>query len=103
MELKPLKEQVADRTAEIKRLYGDHPQCYLFAVLMCTYFDAVIYYDHNHCVVQIGDWFFDRNGEYPVEEVIKKNFLPLQNYGMDIEKTLMDALIETKGNGTRNV
>ena len=85
---------IQQRINEIKEQFGDHPNCYLVAVLLATHFGGTIFYDSNHCVAQIGNGFYDRNGEVDPEEIIEKNFLPLQEYGVKIESTLIQALID---------
>lgn len=91
-------DEIQKRIDDIKKHCGEHPQCYLFALLLSTKFGGTIYYDNNHCITKIGDKFYDRTGEYPIDKVTANNFLPLSEYyGISIEKGLMDSIIDTKG------
>ena len=87
-------EPIQKRIDEIKEQFGDHPNCYLVAVLLATHFGGTIYYDHNHCVAQIDNGFYDRNGEVSPTELVEKNYLPLSEYGIKIERVLVKALID---------
>tara|TARA_R110000803_G_scaffold26293_1_gene62349 strand:- start:210 stop:350 length:141 start_codon:yes stop_codon:yes gene_type:complete len=42
----------------------------------------------------IGGKYYDKRGVVPIKEVKEGNYLPLQDFGLDIEITLMDALVD---------
>lgn len=88
-----IPKHIQDRIDEIKEEFGDHPNCYLVAVLLTTFLGGTIWYDNDHCVAQIDNGFYDRNGEVAIKKIIKNNYLPLQEYGIHIEKTLIESLI----------
>lgn len=84
-------KEVLDRINAIKAIYGEHPQCYLVAVLLATEFRGAIWYDHNHCITMIGDQFYDRHG---IWESSLKNYQPLDTYGIESEHQLIVAMSE---------
>lgn len=79
--------------AEINRTW-EEPQCYLVALLLASQFGGQIYYDHNHCITLIGECFYDKTGIFLGSDLVRSNYIPLEEYGIDIKKTLMDALIQ---------
>ena len=79
------------RIEVIKALYGVHPQCYLVAMLLATEFKGEIWYNNDHCITRIKDQFWDRKGLY---DGSLKTYLPLKNYGIAIEHTLVVAMVE---------
>lgn len=81
------------RINQIKEEFGEHPQCYLVAVMLSTAFNGVIYYDNTHCVTLVGEAFYDKDGVFPIEKVEEGNFIPLIEYGIEHEKALMEGLI----------
>jgi len=87
------RDKVLDSIAEINRLW-DNPQCYLVALLLASKFGGTIYYDSNHCVTLIGECFYDKTGVYLGSDMVRTTFLTLDEFGMEIKKTLIDALIE---------
>jgi PAS domain-containing protein len=65
-------------------------QCYRFATILTTIFpDAVIYYNGEHCITRIDQRFYDIDGYVGFARA--KDFIPLDEYGIDIKKTLQIA------------
>ncbi len=85
---------VLDKVKEIKKRYGRKPQCYLVATILASNFGGVVWYNSNHCVTEIGEEFYDKRGIVPVEEFERDGYLPIHEFGIDIESALMGALIE---------
>lgn len=77
----------------INKYYGE-PQCFLVALLLSHRFMGTIFYNNDHCVTMIGGKYYDKRGVVPIKEVKEGNYLPLQDFGLDIEITLMDALVD---------
>lgn len=86
-----MEKQVIERIKQIKKKYGRKPQCYLVATILAGNFGGIIWYDHNHCITQIGEDFYDKTGLYPIEKFESRAYMPLHEYGMDIEHTLIEA------------
>lgn len=82
---------VLNKIKAIKRKYGRKPQCYVVATILSGNFGGMIWYDSNHCITQIGEEFYDKRGLVPIEEIENGNYIPLHQYGMDIEHQLIVA------------
>lgn len=85
---------IQKRIDNIKEIFGDHPNCYLVAVLLATAFGGTIYYNSFHCVAQIGNGFYDRTGEVDPDELVDGNYLPMYEYGIQTEALLVKSLID---------
>lgn len=89
-----MEDLVLDKVREIRKRYGNKPQCYLVATLLSSNFGGVVWYNSSHCVTEIGEEFYDKSGIVPVEEFEQGGYLPIHEFGIDIESALLDALIE---------
>lgn len=83
------RDDVLNTIGEINRLW-EKPQCYLVALLLASKHKGEIYYNSNHCITLIGNIFYDKDGI----ATPSCNYLNLNEFGMDIKKTLIDALVE---------
>lgn len=83
-------ENVLIEIKEILKRYED-PQCYLMSLLLASKFKGEIFYNGDHCLTLIDGFYYDKSGIVNIEATT--SFLPLDDYGLDIVKTLMDALI----------
>lgn len=89
-----MENEILNRIKEIKEQFGDSPNCYLVAILLSTRFGGEIWYDGSHCITQI-DWnFYDKNGQISLKEVGNSNYIHINRYGIEIEKALVNSLIE---------
>jgi hypothetical protein len=86
-----MRQLVLDKIDEILDYYGSKPQCYLVATVLAGNFGGMIWYNNDHCITQIGEDFYDKKGVYPVERLARDMYIPLHQYGMDIENTLIKA------------
>ena len=82
-------------------LYGKFPDqskgCYKFMLLMLGLFpEGRGYYDDNHCLTKIGEYYYDHNGRYTIDDTVYlfvdgvpvgnkvRNFLSIDDvYGWD--------------------
>lgn len=88
------QDEILQEIALINKAFPN-PQCYLVALLLTSKFGGEVHYDSNHCISFIGMCFYDKNGIVLGSEVVSgTTFLPLEEFGMDIKKTLITALIE---------
>jgi hypothetical protein len=90
-------EMVLKKIEEIKRIYGNEPQCYLVACILSTNFKGEVWYDNNHCITEIDGNLYDKKGIVSPKKLENGNYLPLSMYGIEHEKALFDALIEKHG------
>jgi len=88
-----MSKEILDRIDQIHKAYPK-PQCYLVAILLATRFAGEIWYDHNHCITLIEGNYYDKSGKVDNEDVIGKNYLPLDMYHFEQEEALMNALIK---------
>jgi len=72
------KESVLKFIAYMRSMIEHRPQCFLVSCMIKQKFqDAVSYYDNNHVITKVGNFYFDWDGI--VEST--KNFRPFSDYG----------------------
>lgn len=86
-----MHDLVLEKIDEILDHYGSKPQCYFVATVLAGNFGGIIWYNSDHCITEIGEDFYDKKGVYPVERLAEDRYLPLHQYGMEIENTLIVA------------
>ncbi|WZE63571.1 hypothetical protein PANI_CDS0051 [Maribacter phage Panino] len=90
-----MKKQILDKIKEIKKMYGRKPQCYLVAIILSSNFKGEIWYNSGHCLVEIDGDFYDKRGMVKVEEFENGNYLPINQFGIHIESSLIEAMVES--------
>jgi hypothetical protein len=89
-----MTELVLEKIKNIRKRYGKKPQCYLVATILSSNFGGVVWYNNDHCVTLIDEEFYDKRGVVPIEEFEQGGYLPIHEFGIDIEASLIDALID---------
>lgn len=78
------KEEILMFISLIRKTFGRYPKesggCYKFHLILKLAFGGKGWYDSDHVITQIGEHFYDIDGE-----VITPNFafLPIEDYGYD--------------------
>jgi hypothetical protein len=90
-------DDILNKIERIKESYPD-PQCYFVASILSVNFAGSILYNSNHCIFTNGNGvFFDKRGLVDPVEVIADGYLYLSEFGWNIEKTLIEAMLEKHG------
>jgi len=89
-----MDESILEKIEDIKRRYGENPQCYLVALILASNFAGEVWYNSNHCVTLIGEKFYDKKGVISVSDFEKGDYLPIYEFGIDQEAALLTALME---------
>lgn len=87
------KDEILAKIKEIKEVFGEI-NCYMIALILCSNFDGEVYYDGNHVVFVYGTIAYDQTGILytDIDELYRKNYMPIAEYGTEIEKALFDAI-----------
>lgn len=89
-----INKKVLDRTEEIKDLFPEDPQCYMFASMLSHAFGGIIYYNGDHCISFIDGIYYDENGYMNSSKVIIGRYTPLSEHGIKIEMGLITAMVK---------
>lgn len=86
------RKDVLDEIALINEKFPE-PQCYLVALLLTSKFGGRILYNSDHCLTVIDFVMYDKSGIVPLDTIEPNLFLDLEEFGIDIKKSLIEALI----------
>lgn len=87
---------ILNKISKVKESYPD-PQCYFLALILAAEFGGTILYNNDHCVVEFEGRFFDKRGFVDPKEIKTQKYMLLEDFGWDIEKTLITAMLEKHG------